>query len=104
MASQVNTQPRRSSWRSILLVGGTLLILLLASLAAGVLAGNGRNTLTLLFVLAVMLPFVLIFASRRFDLAVLALPIAALAIPFDLPTGTETRLPIALLLAIALFG
>ena len=104
MAPQVHTQPRRSAWRTILLVGGVLIMLLLLSLTAGVLAGSGRNTLTLLFVIAPILPFVLIFASRRFDLAVLTLPIAALAIPFDLPTGTETRLPSALILAIALFG
>jgi O-antigen ligase len=86
------------------LVGGVLTMLLLLSLAAGVLAGNGRNTLTLLFVLGPVLLFGSIFASRRFDLVVLALPLAALTIPLEVPTGTETKLPAALLLALALFG
>src|SRR3954471_14930092 len=104
MASQIHPQPRRSAWRTILLVGGVLIVLLLLSLTAGVLAGNGRNALTLLFVLGPALLFGLIFASRRFDLAVLALPLAALAIPLEVPTGTETKLPAALLLALALYG
>ncbi len=88
----------------VLLVSSVLIVLLLASLAAGALAGNERNALTLLFILVPAMPFVLIFASRRFDLLVLALPIAALAVPFELSTGTETRLPTALLLAIGLSG
>src|SRR6266511_6485482 len=104
MASQVTTQPRRSFWRMVLLVSSVLIVLLLASLAAGALAGNERNALTLLFILVPAMPFVLIFASLRFDLLVLALPIAALAVPFELSTGTETRLPTALLLAIGLSG
>jgi O-antigen ligase len=104
MASQVHPQSRRSSWRTILLVVGVLIVLLLLSLIAGVLAGSGRNTLTLLFVLGPVLLFGSIFASRRFDLVVLALPLAALAIPLEVPTGTETKLPAALLLALALYG
>jgi O-antigen ligase len=104
MATQVKAQSRRSIWRTILLVGGILIVLLLLSLAAGILAGSERNRLTMLFIVGPALPFVLIFASRRFDLLVLALPIAALAVPIALPTGTETLLPAALLLAIGLFG
>ncbi len=104
MASQVSTQPRRAPWRTILLVGGVLIVLLLLSLAAGVLAGNGRNTLALLFVLGPVLLFGSVFASRRFDLIVLLLPLAALAVPLEVPTGTETQLPAALLLALAMFG
>ncbi|MEO7913402.1 MAG: O-antigen ligase family protein [Roseiflexaceae bacterium] len=104
MALHVHPQPRRSSRRTILLVGGVLIMLLLLSLAAGVLAGNGRNTLTLLLAFGPLLLFGSIFASRRFDLVVLALPLAALAIPLEVPTGTETKLPAALLLALALFS
>src|SRR5690349_20194908 len=104
MASQVSARPRRSPWRTILLVGGVLIVLLLLSLTAGILAGNERNSLALLFVLGPVLLFGSIFASRRFDLPVRALPLAALAIPLEVPTGTETQLPAALLLAIALFG
>ena len=104
MVPQVSAQTRRAPWRTIVLVGGVLIVLLLLSLAAGVLAGNQRNSLTLLFVLGPVLLFGSIFASRRFDLVVLALPLAALAIPLEVPTGTETKLPAALLLAIALFG
>jgi O-antigen ligase len=74
------------------------------SLAAGILVSSGHERRALLLVIGPALPFVLIGVSRRFDLAVLALPLAALVIPFELPTGTETKLPAALLLAIGLVG
>jgi len=104
MTAHITTQARRLPWRPILLVGGVLIIMLALSLAAGILAGNERGALTLLFaaVPAVVLGFVV--TIRWFEMVVLALPIAALAVPYDVPTGTETRLPTALLLALGLWG
>ena len=93
IASNLPVQSRRPNWRTSLLVGGVLAVLVLASLAAGTLAGSGRNTLALLFVFVPALPFVSMFLTKRFDLAVLMLPLIALAVPVDVPTGTETRLP-----------
>jgi O-antigen ligase len=104
MDAPASTRSARPAWRARLLIAGVALAVLLLSMAGGALAGSDRNTLTLLFILLAATPFVAIAATRRFDLLVLALPLAALAIPLELPTGTETRLPAALLLAIGLFG
>ncbi len=81
-----------------------VLSLLLLSLAAGFAAGTGRGSITLLFIAFPVLLIGAFVALHRFDLMVMLLPIAALAVPFELPTGTETRLPAALLLTLALWG
>lgn len=104
MATQTTTQSRLSPLRTTLLIGAVLFGLLVLSLGAGVVAGSGRGTLALLFAAGPVALIGGLFIIRQFDLAVLALPIAALAVPFDIPTGTETRLPAALLLALVLWG
>lgn len=83
---------------------GVVLLLLMFSGLAGLLAGKDRMTLALLLAAAPAGVLVLLVALRWFEMMVLALPIAALAIPIDVPTGTETRLPAALLLTIMLWG
>lgn len=98
------TPSGRAFWHTGLLIGGVLLAVLALSIVAGLLAGSEHTTLALLFVLGPALPFVFLFVTKRFDLAVLMLPLLALAVPLELSTGTETRLPAALLLVIALFG
>lgn len=103
MATELTAHPPRLSLRSILLMIGVLLGLLLLSFGAGLAAGNGRSNLALLFLIGPIGIFGLLLVSRRFDLVVMTLPIMALAVPFDLPTGTETKLPAALLLALGLW-
>jgi O-antigen ligase len=104
MSLRITSWPRRSVWATRLLFGGVVLALLGLSLAAGLLAGAGRNLLALLLIVAPAGFLAIMAASRWFVLFVLALPIAALAVPFSVPTGTETRLPAALLLSIGLCG
>jgi O-antigen ligase len=104
MIAHATTQPRRSPWRTILLVGSITLAVLLLSAAVGILAGNGRGALTMLFIAVPAAIFGLVITVRWFEMVVLALPLAALAVPFDVPTGTETRLPVALLLAMGLWS
>ncbi len=77
---------------------------MLLSLAAGFLAGSDRGSLTLLLAALPAAVFGMVIAVRWFEMVVLALPIAALAVPFDMPTGTGTRLPAALLLTMALWA
>jgi O-antigen ligase len=104
MAAHASAQSRRIPWRTILLVGGILLVLLALSMTVGILAGNERGALTMLFVAAPAGILGLVLAVRWFEMVVLTLPIAALAVPFDIPTGTETRLPAALLIALGLWS
>jgi O-antigen ligase len=104
MAAHITTQSRRAPWRTILLVGGIVLALLSLSATVGILAGNERGALTLLFAAAPATILGMVLALRRFEMAVLTLPIAALGVPFDVPTGTETRLPAALLVAMGLWS
>jgi O-antigen ligase len=103
MTAHAPTQSRRTPWRTILLVGGIMLVLLSLSATVGILAGNERGALTMLFAAVPAAIFGIVLALRWFEMVVLTLPIAALAVPFDLPTGTETRLPAALLIAMGLW-
>lgn len=76
--------------------------ILLYSVGLGVLAGKGRETLALL---AVALPvglLLLTLVMYRFTMAVLALPIVTLWLPFYLPTGTGSLPPASLLFAMLL--
>lgn len=80
-----------------LMFGGVLL----AALLAGYLLGNDRQLLTIaIFVM----PPVLIFALREFDRMVLTIVPVALLIGFSLPTGTESRLPLVMLVVAMLGG
>ncbi len=90
--------------RSFLLMGAVMLSLLVISLGVGYLAGKGRTTLVILAMAGAVGVLGLLFVINKFDFAVLTLPILALAVPIDLPTGTYSRIPIALLMALALWG
>ncbi|MDW8214643.1 MAG: O-antigen ligase family protein [Roseiflexaceae bacterium] len=90
--------------RRSLLVAGILLGVIGLSLAAGYVIGADRKYVALaIFGPLIALP-VLWLINRRFDYAVLILPIAALSIPFYISTGTESRVPAALLVTLLLCG
>ncbi|HWQ12428.1 MAG TPA: O-antigen ligase family protein [Roseiflexaceae bacterium] len=85
-----------------LIVAVVVAAALLLSLAAGALAGNGHLLRTLLLIGPPALVGMAVLISRKFETAVLALPILALAVPIELPTGTFSKIPISLALALAL--
>lgn len=89
--------------RSVL-IAGVLLSVVVLSLAAGYVVGADRKFVALAIFgpLAAIPAFFLI--SKYFRWMLLILPIAAMAIPLDIPTGTYTRIPISLVLAIVLCG
>lgn len=71
----------------------------------GALLGAGRERLAVLLLAPVALLVSLHLAFVRFQLLALALPLTALTLPqLELPTGTETKLPVSLLLALLLTG
>lgn len=74
------------------------------SLAAGYVIGADRKIVALAIFGPIAAIPALFFISRRFRLMILLLPIAAMAIPLDIPTGTYTRIPVSLVLAMALCG
>lgn len=75
--------------------------LLLATLAVGYLAANGRGFI--LMGLFVALP-ALLLALWAFEQLVLMIPLVALLITFSLPTGTESRVSLVMLLVLLLGG
>ncbi|HMO56628.1 MAG TPA: O-antigen ligase domain-containing protein [Roseiflexaceae bacterium] len=95
---------QRPQIRSALLMTLILIATLAASIVIGYFASRGSTRVPLA---AIALPgavFGFYMLTRKFELLVLLLPITALAIPIDVPTGTFTQLPISLLLTIALLG
>jgi O-antigen ligase len=85
--------------------GAIILAALGYALLLGVLAGSGRNRLLLVSLLPLVGLIGLSTIMYRFQALVLALPAVALVLPrLELGTGTATRLPMSLLLALALTG
>jgi hypothetical protein len=90
--------------RSRILTGIVVLAAAVLSMAAGyIIIGNRMRLALLIFGPLLAIPGIL-WISRRFEYVVLALPIAALAIPFELPTGTYSTVPAAMVLALMLCG
>lgn len=90
-------------FRSFLMVG-VLLGIVGLSLAAGYVVGADRKFVALaIFGPLAAIP-VFFLVSRHFTYAILSLPIAAMAIPIDIPTGTYTKIPISLVIATMLCG
>jgi O-antigen ligase len=87
------------------LLRATVIVMLVAyCLALGMAAGQGHETRSRIML---ALPFMLvgvICVIRYFSVFLLALPIAALAVPIDFPTGTESKLPISMVFALLLTG
>lgn len=89
------------------MIAGVLGGLLLLSAAAGFGAADQSYRIVALLMAAPLALFAAILTLRRFDLVVLALPAAALALPVAIPTGTGTELPIVwamVLLFVGLWG
>ncbi|GAB4197476.1 MAG: O-antigen ligase family protein [Roseiflexaceae bacterium] len=91
-------------WLAPLLMVGVLLGLAGLCLAVGAAAGADRMRIAGVLIAAPVLLGLAIVVIGRFKSFVLLLPVAALAVPLDVPTGTETKLPAALLLALGLSG
>ncbi len=90
--------------RSRILIGIVVLAAAVLSMAAGyIIVGNRLRLALLIFGPLLAIPGIL-WISRRFEYVVLALPITALAIPFELPTGTYSTVPAAMVLALVLCG
>lgn len=87
-----------------LMVVGVLLGVVALSLVAGYVISAGRAYVGLAIFGPLVALLAFFFVSKRFELIVLSLPIAALTIPFDLPTGTYSRVPIVMALALGLCG
>ena len=104
MASSRLIDPRPPWWQGSLLKVGILGALVLLSLAAGYAAGADRMRIASVLIVLPVVGLATVVLVGRFQTFVLLLPVAALAVPFDLPTGTETKLPAALLLALSLAG
>lgn len=90
--------------RSRILIGVTVLAAAILSMAAGyIIIGNRMRLALLIFGPLLAIPAVL-WIGRRFEYFVLALPVSALAIPLELPTGTYSTVPFAMILTLVLCG
>ncbi|MCG8350462.1 MAG: O-antigen ligase family protein [Chloroflexales bacterium] len=88
-----------------LLIGAVLFGVIGYSVAIGLMAGASRNLITLLLIALPAGVIGFTVASRYFPFTVLLIPLTALILPFlDLPTGTESKVPISLLLTLLLTG
>jgi O-antigen ligase len=90
--------------RSHALVGVVLTALGGMSVLLGLLIGKGRMLPAAALVALVALALICMAVSSSFRLFVLLLPVTALAVPFEVSSGTGSMLPVALLLAILLTG
>ncbi len=88
--------------RRIVLRAGIVLLAVILSIGAGITIGSGRMLLALVFGLPTLALLVWVLATYKFELMVLALPITALIAPIDIPTGTYSKIPIALLVTLGL--
>lgn len=96
------SQSQRARSRSRLLPTVVLLTLLLLSAGVGAATGSGHDKITLLVLAAPLVLLGLLLLIDRFALLVLALPITALAVPFEIGTGTKSSITASLLLALGL--
>lgn len=100
------TQPLiRPDWRSKALIALVVLGVFGASAVLGKLASGGISLKVLALIGLPAGLLALMFVARYFQFAVLLLPLTALILPeIELSTGTHTRLPLSLLLALLLTG
>lgn len=86
-----------------LLLSGLVIILALAlALSASSAFALGRQKIALLFFLPPLAVFGWILITQKFEAMVMALPLLAMIAPFDIPTGTASKVPIVLLVTLAL--
>src|SRR4051794_7212283 len=94
--------PRRHNIFSRLVVTGVVLFILAYGTTLAILAANQRNLLTILMLALPAAILLCIFSARKFQLLVLLLPLAALVSPVDISTGTESKVPVSMLLCLFL--
>jgi hypothetical protein len=86
-----------------MLIAGVISGLVGYCIMLGVLAGKGKTTYLLALVALPAAGLAVTLLSRYFQSFVLLLPITALTLPrIELPTGTESKLPISMLLTLGL--
>lgn len=90
--------------RSNAMVAAVALGVVGLSVLLGVLLAKSRTLPAFGLIALAALVLVVVLVSAYFRTFVLLLPVAALAIPFELPSGTGSKLPVVLLLAMMLTG
>jgi hypothetical protein len=85
-----------------ILVVLALITITTISVAIGVLAGLGHNYRMLAIASAPVILAAIVFVLRRFEIAVLAIPLTAWIAFYDLPAGNFTKIPIAMALTLGL--
>ncbi len=96
MSHAVARQPRRGA-----AVPLALIALLAGAILTGYLVGNERQLL--LVAIFGVLPLLAI-SLRAYDAMIMAIPLAALLVPYSLPTGSYSRVPVVMLLILVLAG
>ncbi|WP_026369861.1 O-antigen ligase family protein [Kallotenue papyrolyticum] len=96
MSHTLARQPRRGAITSLALIA-----LLAGTILTGYLVGNSRQLL--LAAIFGILPLLMI-SLRTYDSLVTAIPLAALLVPYSLPTGSYSRVPAVMLLVVLLAG
>ena len=88
--------------RQLLLRTAIIISMLALSAGAGVAVGLEKMIVALLFGIPTVALVGWLLLTRKFELLVLILPVTAMIAPIDIPTGTYSRIPIALMLTIVL--
>ncbi len=88
--------------RQMMLVGITIIAVMTLSLTMGVMAGLGHNYRVLAIGGLPVVVAVVAFALRRFDVAVLSIPLTAWIAIYDIPAGNYARIPISLVVTLGL--
>lgn len=87
--------------QSILMVVIVVGALGMALVASGAFA-LGRQKIALVILLPPLAVFAWLLLTQKFESLVIGLPLFAIVIPFDMPTGTASKIPIVLLITLAL--
>jgi len=90
------------SQRSMVIIGITITIVMTLSLAIGVMAGLGHNYRVLIIGSLPIIVAAIIFVLRRFDIAVLSIPLTAWIAVYDIPAGNYSRVPVSLIATLGL--
>ena len=86
----------------LLLTGFIIAMALIMALLASSAFALGRQKIALVFIFPPLAVFGWLLLTKKFEFVVMALPLLAMIAPFDLPTGTESKLPIVLITTLAL--
>ena len=93
---------KHSRTMQLLLTGFIIAMALIMALLASSAFALGRQKIALVFIFPPLAVFGWLLLTKKFEFVVMALPLLAMIAPFDLPTGTESKLPIVLITTLAL--